>query len=80
MVVLGFGGVFNNEGSLELNPLLPDAWSKLSFNIYWQGKKLHIDISTASIVVTIDSQEDFNISIFGKRYIFKEKLILKHEG
>lgn len=79
MVVLGFGGVFNNEGNLELNPLLPDEWSELSFNISWQGIKLHVDISKASIEITTGSQKDFCIWIYGKRYIFKEKLIITHE-
>jgi hypothetical glycosyl hydrolase len=79
MVTLGFGGVFNNEGNLELNPLLPDEWSRLKFSISWQGKKLHIDITQISIVISTDSQEDFNISVYGIRYMFKEKLIIKHE-
>jgi hypothetical glycosyl hydrolase len=79
MVVLGFGGVFNNEGKLELNPLLPDEWSKLSFSIWWQGKKLYIDITKASIIINTGSREDFNITVYGKRYLFKEKLIIKHE-
>jgi hypothetical glycosyl hydrolase len=79
MVVLGFGGVFNNEGNLELNPLLPDEWSQLGFHIHWRGEKLHIEIRKAEIVITTASQAELSIRINGKRYVFTEKLIIQRE-
>jgi len=79
MVVLGFGGVYHDEGVLELNPMLPDVWSKLSFNIIWQSKKLHIEITKNETIVSADRATPCKIRVRGKEYELGNKLIVKHE-
>jgi hypothetical glycosyl hydrolase len=79
MVVFGFGGLFNNEGELELNPLLPEEWFKLNFSIFWRGQRVRFEISKDSIRIDTDSQEELSIKICGKCYKFKNMLALKYE-
>jgi hypothetical glycosyl hydrolase len=79
MVVFGFGGLFNNEGELELNPLLPDEWTKLSFSIFWRGQKIRFEITKDSIIINTGSHEEFCVKIYDKTYLFKNELVLKGE-
>lgn len=44
-VVYGYGGVRNLEGTLRIEPKLPDNWEQLQFSIYWQGCKLTISVT-----------------------------------
>lgn len=78
-VVLGFGGVFNNEGSLELNPSLPEEWSKLSFSLYWKGSRLHFAISGDSVCLTSDGQNELKLKIYGKEYLLKDALSVQRQ-
>jgi alpha,alpha-trehalose phosphorylase len=44
-LVVGFGGLRDEGGELRLTPRLPDAISRLCFNLRWRGLKLKVDIS-----------------------------------
>lgn len=50
-VVYGFGGVRMLGGRLRINPLLPDAWTKLSYTIIWKGQKLAVEVTKDSVSV-----------------------------
>lgn len=51
--VFGFGGVRLLGETLRIEPHLPDAWSTLSFDIYWQQQKVHVDIQATSFEVAV---------------------------
>ncbi len=50
-VVYGFGGVRMLGGKLRINPMLPDAWDKLSYTIMWKGQKLEVTADKRSVTV-----------------------------
>ncbi len=77
MTVFGFGGVYNNEGSLELNPQLPEAWSRLSFSFYWKSKKIMVRVTRDEIFIASDSCEEIPMKVHGRDYALKGRLILK---
>lgn len=73
-VVFGFGGVYNNEGSLELNPILPAEWSKLGFCINWKNVRIRIDISREYISISSKSETEIKLKVHGKEYSFNKKM------
>ncbi len=50
-VVYGFGGVRMLGGKLRIDPILPDAWEKLSYTILWKGQKLAVTVTKEEIVI-----------------------------
>lgn len=43
-VVNGFGGVRMLDGRLRIQPKLPEAWSELSFELYWRSDRLAVKV------------------------------------
>ncbi len=78
--VFGFGGIYNNEGMLEINPALPEEWSQLKFNICWKGIKLQIEITKETVCIFSDSSKEINIKLNGFVYSFKNQLSKPSKG
>ncbi len=78
--VFGFGGVFNNEGRLELDPVLPDGWTGLKFAITWKNKKVWIEINKNMITLTSTEKSVMDIRIYGKDYAFEERLSVPYKS
>ena len=76
-VVMGFGGVINENGTLNINPKLPKAWDKLSFSIYWKNEKINIDISKQLIKITKDSKTTVDLVVKGKKYSILKEIIIQ---
>ncbi|MCC8103528.1 MAG: hypothetical protein LIP11_15175 [Clostridiales bacterium] len=38
-------------GKLRINPLLPDAWKRLTYTIIWKGQKLAVEVTKDEIVI-----------------------------
>lgn len=45
VAVEGFAGVKFNENGIEVNPVLPDNWKRMTFKVKYQGKKYLVDIT-----------------------------------
>ncbi|SHJ84759.1 hypothetical glycosyl hydrolase [Geosporobacter subterraneus DSM 17957] len=72
-VVMGFGGVMNDNGILHIHPKLPKTWRKLSFSLYWKGERINLSITKENVEVRKESEREMDLFIMGKRYIlFKE--------
>jgi trehalose/maltose hydrolase-like predicted phosphorylase len=78
--VFGFGGVLNNEGKFELNPVLPEEWNRLKFAVIWKNKKIWIEITIDMINLTSKDMNVINIKIYGNSYIFKDRLSVPYKG
>ncbi len=78
-VVMGFGGFFNNEGQLELNPMLPEAWTRLSYSIYWQGRKILIEVIRDSVTIVSTGQDETLLKVYGREYKLRDKLVIGRE-
>jgi 1,2-alpha-glucosylglycerol phosphorylase len=57
LAVQGFGGLSFADGRLQIDPLLPSAWTGLRYPITWRGADLrvHITRTEAATAVTIEA-------------------------
>lgn len=78
-VVMGFGGLFNNEGQLEIDPMLPSEWTRLCYGLFWQGREIHLDITTETITITSSSKGETLLKVFGQKYLLTDKLVIGKE-
>jgi hypothetical glycosyl hydrolase len=64
--VMGFAGVRMLDGQLHLAPKLPEHWNRLSFPLYWQGKRLEVTITTEEISITGAEGEPLRLFVNGE--------------
>lgn len=75
-VVMGFGGIINNNGSLYIEPKLPKAWKRLVFSLYWQGERLNINIETSRLTISKSSCGALDLWIMGRKYTLIDEIIV----
>jgi len=71
-VVNGFGGVrIAADGTLGINPRLPEEWNSLQFNLTWRGKVYCVDIKEKEIVLKPLSavEKPLKVAVYGKEYL-----------
>ncbi|MBR0159682.1 MAG: glycoside hydrolase family 65 protein [Oscillospiraceae bacterium] len=51
-VVYGFGGLRMLGGKLRIDPILPDAWTGLSYTLWWKGQQLAVKVTKEALSVT----------------------------
>jgi maltose phosphorylase len=66
-VVEGFGGMRVKDGTLSFNPLLPDEWKALSFQIGFRGSLLNIRIAKEGTTVKKISGKPITILVNGEK-------------
>ncbi|MCD8324413.1 MAG: glycoside hydrolase family 65 protein [Clostridiales bacterium] len=49
--VYGFGGLRMLGGKLRIDPILPDAWEKLRYEIFWKGQVLRVTVAKTEVIV-----------------------------
>jgi alpha,alpha-trehalose phosphorylase len=52
-LVVGFGGARDEGGKLRFTPRLPDAISRLCFNLRWQGLKVKVDFTATEATYSL---------------------------
>jgi trehalose/maltose hydrolase-like predicted phosphorylase len=52
-LVIGFGGLRDDEGIMSLDPQLPDGISRLRFRLRWRGFRLIIDVNHKDVTYTL---------------------------
>jgi maltose phosphorylase len=65
-IVEGFGGMRVKDGMLSFNPLLPDEWKALSFQIGFRGSLLNIRIAKEGTTVKEISGKPITILVNGE--------------
>jgi len=69
VIIFGFGGIRLLDKKLRIEPHLPSKWNSLSFDIYWQSQKLHIEADHSELKVSaIKSTKTINFINAGKTY------------
>ncbi len=69
-VVYGFGGVRMLGGKLRINPVLPDAWDRLSYTIIWKGQKLAVAVTKKEITIeNLTSMMPIELEVAGKERV-----------
>lgn len=67
-IIFGFAGIRLANGSLRINPRLPEQWEFLSFTIYWQGQPIKLSITQSLLTVTAANNEKITFEVFGTTY------------
>ena len=62
-MVVGFGGLRDDEGILALDPLLPDGISRLRFRLRWRDFRLAVDVNHAEVTYTVHDGPDHELTI-----------------
>ena len=79
-VVLGFGGLKYDMSHQELhiNPKLPESWDSLTYQFYYQGNKLEVNVTHDYFKVTNLSQNGENVDFYyqGVKYSLNDKINL----
>jgi alpha,alpha-trehalose phosphorylase len=67
-VVNGFGGMrITRDGMLSLNPLLPDKWHGLSFNVMFRGRMISVDIRRDGTALRLARGEPITVLLDGRK-------------
>ncbi len=75
-VVNGFGGVrITGDGTLRINPRLPEEWNSLKFNLTWHGVKCFLEVSKSELFLKpllsspASVDKPFYMEVYGKKYL-----------
>lgn len=78
-VVLGFGGLtITNEGTIYINPQLPEAWTDLSYTFCYKGERVSVKVSSQTISLKKEGNYHIPLFVSGKKVILKENLTIKY--
>ena len=71
VAVMGYAGVRQKEGRLHINPALPEQWNRLSFSMWYQNQRIHIDVTKTKLTIKTDRSIDLivqeeSITVQGK--------------
>ncbi len=72
-LVAGLGGMRASGPTLKFAPRLPDGISRLSFNVEFLGRRLHVDASPTTTSYVLKQGDDLEISHFGDTFIVSVK-------
>jgi alpha,alpha-trehalose phosphorylase len=62
-MVVGFGGLRDDEGILALDPLLPDGISRLRFRLRWRDFRLAVDVNHTEVTYTVHDGPEHELTI-----------------
>ncbi|WP_027307813.1 glycoside hydrolase family 65 protein [Caloramator sp. ALD01] len=75
--VFGFGGFSVDENEVpNFNPWIPEVWDEFTYTINWRGSKVEVTVDRKN--VSIYSQKDIDVKVYGKDYSIaaNEKLVV----
>ena len=79
-VVYGFGGLRMLAGRLRINPVLPDAWKKLSYTLLWRGQRLSVTVTPDAVSITNETgAAAVSLEVWGREYTFTDTLTVSRE-
>jgi alpha,alpha-trehalose phosphorylase len=62
-LVAGFGGLRDTAGVLSFDPQLPEALTRLHFNLRWRGLKLSVDINKNDATYGVRAGENGSVTL-----------------
>jgi trehalose/maltose hydrolase-like predicted phosphorylase len=62
-LVAGFGGLRDDDGFLDLDPLLPEEISRLRFRLRWRGFRITVDVDHTHVSYTLRDGPDGELVI-----------------
>jgi maltose phosphorylase len=65
-IVEGFGGMRVSNGTMKLNPLIPDKWKSYSFHARFREVLFEVKVSRKEVVISNLSDQQLQCSVFDK--------------
>jgi len=65
-LVAGLGGLREHDETLEFSPQLPDGITRLSFNVMFRGRRLHVETTAAATQYTLNEGEALELFHFAE--------------
>lgn len=75
-IVYGFGGFRLKEQGICFAPILPGKWKGYRFKLCYEDSHLKVEVLTEKCIFTLESGSAKKISVYGKEYLLKNKLII----
>jgi kojibiose phosphorylase len=71
VAVFGFGGLeIDREGTLNINPWLPEKWDKLSYKVFWKGNLLEVIVTKEDVLVKkLEGKGNVKVKVKGKEIV-----------
>ncbi len=79
-VIEGFAGKRVRNDKLVLNPQIPSNWKTFAFKLLFRGSQLNIEVNEEEIVISNESDEAVNISLYGKEYTIEGRHRISASG
>lgn len=67
-IVEGFGGMRVLNGTMKLNPLIPEQWKSYSFHARFREVLFEVKVNRKEIVINNLSDKALNLAVFDKEY------------
>jgi maltose phosphorylase len=64
-IVQGFGGLQVTDHGLQLNPQLPDGWTRLSFQVLFRGARLRVTVLERGVEIVNHGDADGKLILAG---------------
>ena len=73
--IYGFGGLRTLGGGLRIDPCLPSAWKKLTYEIIWRGQRLNVCVTQETVTVkNLTGTEPVELELCGKTVRVEEEM------
>ncbi|MCD8151800.1 MAG: glycoside hydrolase family 65 protein, partial [Clostridiales bacterium] len=73
--VYGFGGLRMLGGKLRIDSVLPDAWEKLRYEIFWKGQVLRVTVAKTEVAVkNLSGTQPVELELCGETVMLKDSV------
>ena len=69
VMTCGFGGVSMQGGTLSIFPILPASFSKLSFPVFWQGRRILVSAEKDLCTLQLLEGQPLTLEVFGQQVL-----------
>ncbi len=74
-VVYGFGGLRMLGGGLRIDPILPEEWTKLEYQLWWRDQELKVTVTPGQVkVVNLTGKEPITINLCGDEVTLEDEV------
>ncbi len=73
-VVNGFGGVrITGDGTLRINPRLPEEWNSLKYSLTWHGVRCFVEVNKNKLLIKplFAIEKPFHVEVYGEKYLLE---------
>lgn len=78
IVVCGFGGVRMIDGTLRINPKLPDNINSITYPITWASNKLKVQVDKNTINIINFGDKPISLQVYGNEYSVENEIKINY--